>query len=114
VHNLYLQWLEEGGVAGALIMAALFAVLVWPIVRGGLREGVVGTWARATACAALVFLLHGVTDFASAGSRHSGPGGADPRRRGLHDGGRGPPQRQWTECLGRPAWRWPWSWGRFP
>jgi O-antigen ligase len=64
VHNLYLQWLEEGGVVGALIMAALFAVLIWPILRGGLREGVVGTWARATACAAAIFLLHGVTDFA--------------------------------------------------
>jgi O-antigen ligase len=64
VHNLYLQWLEEGGVIGALVMAALFIVLLWPILRGGLKEGAVGTWARATACAALVFLLHGVTDFA--------------------------------------------------
>jgi O-antigen ligase len=64
VHNLYLQWLEEGGVAGALAMTALFIVLIWPILRGGLKEGAVGTWARATACAALVFLLHGVTDFA--------------------------------------------------
>ncbi len=64
VHNLYLQWLEEGGVVGAVIMALLFIVLIWPILRGGLREGAAATWARATACAALVFLLHGVTDFA--------------------------------------------------
>jgi O-antigen ligase len=64
VHNLYLQWLEEAGVIGALAMAALFIVLLWPVVRGGLKEGVVGAWSRATACAAVVFLLHGVTDFA--------------------------------------------------
>ena len=64
VHNLYLQWLEEGGVVGAVVMALLFLALIWPILRGGLREGTVATWARATVCAALVFLLHGVTDFA--------------------------------------------------
>ncbi len=64
VHNLYLQWLEEGGVFGAVVMALLFIALIWPILRGGLREGSAATWARATACAALVFLLHGVTDFA--------------------------------------------------
>ncbi|MBU4433789.1 MAG: O-antigen ligase family protein [Alphaproteobacteria bacterium] len=64
VHNLYLQWLEEGGVIGAGLMALLFATLIWPILRGGLREGAIATWARATACAAVVFLLHGVTDFA--------------------------------------------------
>lgn len=64
VHNLYLQWLEEGGIIGAVAMALLFIVLIWPILRGGLREGTAATWARATACAALIFLLHGVTDFA--------------------------------------------------
>ncbi|OYX71533.1 MAG: hypothetical protein B7Y81_08635, partial [Caulobacter sp. 32-67-35] len=64
VHNLYLQWLEEGGIVGAVAMALLFIVLIWPILRGGLREGTAATWARATACAALIFLLHGVTDFA--------------------------------------------------
>lgn len=64
VHNLYLQWLEESGVAGAAAMALLFIALIWPILRGGLREGTAATWARATACGALVFLLHGVTDFA--------------------------------------------------
>ncbi len=63
-HNLYLQWLEEGGVIGALAMASLFIVLLWPIFRGGLREGAVGTWARASVCAASVCLLHGLTDFA--------------------------------------------------
>lgn len=64
VHNLYLQWLEEGGVIGSLAMAALFLTLLWPILRGGLREGGGATWARATVCAAVVFLAHGITDFA--------------------------------------------------
>ncbi|ALL14893.1 O-antigen ligase family protein [Caulobacter henricii] len=64
VHNLYVQWLEDAGVAGAAAMALLFLVLLWPILRGGLREGVTATWARATVCAAVVFLLHGLTDFA--------------------------------------------------
>lgn len=63
-HNLYLQWLEEGGVVGATAMAMLFVVLIWPILRGGFRDGPVGIWCRGTVCAALLFLIHGSTDFA--------------------------------------------------
>jgi len=63
-HNLYLQWLEEGGVIGAAAMLALFLGLVLPIGRAGLADKSNGIWARATVCAAIVFLLHGVTDFA--------------------------------------------------
>lgn len=63
-HNLYLQWLEEGGMLGALAMLAVFASLIWPILRGGLADSSTGVWARATVCAALVFLAHGMTDFA--------------------------------------------------
>ena len=63
-HNLYLQWLEEGGVIGAGAMLALFASLIWPILRGSLEDSSTGVWARATACAAVVFLVHGMTDFA--------------------------------------------------
>ncbi|WP_165184050.1 O-antigen ligase family protein [Caulobacter soli] len=64
VHNLYLQWLEEAGVVGALAMTALFVALIWPILRGGFREGAVGIWCRGAVCAALLFLIHGSTDFA--------------------------------------------------
>lgn len=63
-HNLYLQWLEEAGLIGSLIMAALFASLVWPILSRGFRQGGMGIWCRATLCASLVFLVHGATDFA--------------------------------------------------
>lgn len=63
-HNLYLQWLEEGGVVGAAAMLALFVSLIWPILRGGFADSGAGLWARAVVCAAIVFLLHGLTDFA--------------------------------------------------
>jgi O-antigen ligase len=63
-HNLYLQWLEEGGVVGSVAMLAVFASLIWPILRGGFADSSTGAWARATACAAVVLLAHGVTDFA--------------------------------------------------
>lgn len=64
VHNLYLQWLEEAGVVGAGAMLALFLGLSWPIFQAGFRKDVVGLWCRATICAAIVFLVHGITDFA--------------------------------------------------
>jgi O-antigen ligase len=63
-HNLYLQWLEEGGVIGSSAMLLVFLGLVWPILRGTPADGSAGVWARATVCAALVVLVHGVTDFA--------------------------------------------------
>ena len=63
-HNLYLQWLEEGGIVGSLAMAALFLGLAWPILRGGFGGGTAGIWCRATICGVVVFLIHGVTDFA--------------------------------------------------
>lgn len=64
VHNLYLQWLEEGGVVGSIAMLALFLWLAWPILKGGFRTDTAGIWCRATLCAAVAFLLHGITDFA--------------------------------------------------
>jgi hypothetical protein len=64
VHNLYLQWLEEGGIVGSTAMLALFLWLVWPILKGGFRNDTAGIWCRATLCAAVAFLIHGITDFA--------------------------------------------------
>ena len=63
-HNLYLQWLEEGGVIGSVAMLLVFLGLIGPILRGGFADGSVGVWSRATVCAAVIFLVHGVTDFA--------------------------------------------------
>lgn len=64
VHNLYLQWLEEAGIVGFTAMLVLFLSLLLPIARGGFQDSTTGAWARATACAAVVFLVHGATDFA--------------------------------------------------
>ncbi|MBO9557445.1 MAG: O-antigen ligase family protein [Caulobacter sp.] len=63
-HNLYLQWLEEGGVIGSLAMLALFIAIILPVAKRGLQAGAVGAWSRAVVCGAVLFLLHGVTDFA--------------------------------------------------
>ena len=64
VHNLYVQWLEEAGVVGAVLMAALFAERMAPVARAAFGPGGVGIWARGAVCAAVVFLVHGLSDFA--------------------------------------------------
>jgi len=64
VHNLYVQWLEEAGIVGALLMAALFGERMVPVVRAAFGPGGVGIWARGAVCAAAVFLIHGLSDFA--------------------------------------------------
>lgn len=63
-HNLYLQWLEEAGVVGGLLMAAWLLVALWRAGVEGLKPGAAGAMARATVAAALVVLLHGLSDFA--------------------------------------------------
>ncbi|KSB87514.1 hypothetical protein AS593_17755 [Caulobacter vibrioides] len=64
VHNLYVQWLEEAGIVGAALMAALFGERMAPVVRAAFGPGGVGIWARGAVCAAAVFLIHGLSDFA--------------------------------------------------
>lgn len=64
VHNLYVQWLEEAGIVGAGLMAALFVERLVPIARAAFGPGGAGVWARGAVCAAAVFLIHGLSDFA--------------------------------------------------
>mgnify|MGYP000403230127 CR=1 FL=1 len=64
-HNLYLQWLEEAGVVGAILMAAWVLIALWRAVREGLKPGGGGAMARATVAAAVLVLLHGLSDFAA-------------------------------------------------
>lgn len=64
VHNLYVQWLEEAGVVGAALMAALLGQRLAPIVRAAFGAGGVGIWARGAICVTAVFLIHGLSDFA--------------------------------------------------
>jgi O-antigen ligase len=62
-HNVYIQWLEEAGVFGALPMFGLIAVLI----GGGLRrshQAPGGAIQRGLIAANLVVLLHGTTDYA--------------------------------------------------
>ncbi|WP_029415027.1 O-antigen ligase family protein [Brevundimonas bacteroides] len=62
-HNVYLQWLEEAGLVGALPMFLLIAVvLVFSLARalGGKGRGL----QRGVVCASLVVLVHGLTDYA--------------------------------------------------
>lgn len=64
VHNLYVQWLEEGGIVGAVLMAALFVERMVPVVGAAFGRTGAGVWARGLVCAAAVFLIHGLSDFA--------------------------------------------------
>lgn len=62
--NLYLQWLEEAGLVGALPMFACVALLLLAGVRGAARRTRMVTTLAAVIGALVVFLLHGVTDSA--------------------------------------------------
>jgi O-antigen ligase len=63
-HNVYLQWLEEAGVVGAAPMfACLVAIMGLTLVRAFRRTRM--TYVLFALIAAnLVFLVHGITDFA--------------------------------------------------
>lgn len=63
-HNLYLQWLEEGGVVASVLMAAWALAALGRAAREGLKPGMSGMLARATVAAAVLVLLHGLSDFA--------------------------------------------------
>lgn len=63
-HNVYLQWLEEAGLVGALAMFLLIAnILVVSIWRSGRVKGT-PTPLHGLLCANLVILVHGTTDYA--------------------------------------------------
>jgi O-antigen ligase len=63
-HNVYLQWLEEAGLAGALPMfATIAAIMVISLLRGARRSRM--TYVLFALMASnLVFLVHGMSDFA--------------------------------------------------
>jgi O-antigen ligase len=64
-HNLYLQWLEEGGIIAAALMAVWMLAALWRAAQEGLKSGTSGAMARATIAASLLVLLHGLSDFAA-------------------------------------------------
>jgi len=62
-HNVYLQWLEEAGLVGAVPMFALVAlILIVSTLRVTGGRGRTPHWGLV--CASLVVLVHGLTDFA--------------------------------------------------
>jgi O-antigen ligase len=62
-HNVYLQWLEEAGLVGAVPMFLLIGViLASTVMRSGSGRG--QTLLIGLLCANLVILVHGLTDFA--------------------------------------------------
>lgn len=63
-HNLYLQWLEEAGIVGSIVMLAWLLAALWRVGRDAVRPGTIGALARATIAATVVVLLHGLSDFA--------------------------------------------------
>ena len=63
-HNVYLQWLEEAGIIGALPMFACIALIVWGSVRGGLKRRRSKSLLWGLVAVDAVFLAHGWTDFA--------------------------------------------------
>jgi O-antigen ligase len=64
VHNVYLGWLEQAGLFGALPMFACIAALVLTTARKGLRRTRSVNLIFALLAVDVVFMIHGVSDFA--------------------------------------------------
>jgi O-antigen ligase len=63
-HNVYLQWLEEGGILAALPMFLCIGALLLLMVRGARQRVRMTTLIRGLAAASLVFVIQGASDFA--------------------------------------------------
>ncbi|MDG2520485.1 O-antigen ligase family protein [Caulobacter segnis] len=63
-HNVYIQWLEEGGLAAALPMFGAIASVIGLTIFHGLRRERMRGWIVAVLGCSAIILLHGWTDFA--------------------------------------------------
>ena len=63
-HNVYVQWLEEAGLVGALPMFATVAVIGVRLGVGALRRGRMRAWLLAILAVLALFALHGASDYA--------------------------------------------------
>lgn len=63
-HNIYLGWLEQAGLLGAIPMFACIAALMVTTARKSMRRSRATSLIFALLAADVVFLTHGVTDFA--------------------------------------------------
>ena len=64
MHNVYLQWFEETGVMGLAALALLNFAIVAPMISGARRRSQMSGRIWAILAGYLVFLLHGLTDYA--------------------------------------------------
>ena len=62
-HNVYLQWLEETGLIGGLLMLAVVAVIHWEIVKGLQARTSLGWLLRGVLGCSAVLLVQGLGDF---------------------------------------------------
>lgn len=63
LHNVYLQWVEEAGIAGAALMFGCIGCLLAHIWSGFRRRASMRSWLRAVLMASLLVLLHGLVDY---------------------------------------------------
>ena len=62
-HNVYVQWLEEAGLLGALPMFLTVVLIMVPCLKSVLSGRRSSPWLSALLVADIVFLIHGLSDF---------------------------------------------------
>jgi O-antigen ligase len=62
-HNVYLQWLEQAGIAGTIPMFLCIGFVIGRTAWGVRVRRRMTTWIRGCVAVALVFLIHGWSDF---------------------------------------------------
>jgi O-antigen ligase len=62
-HNVYLQWLEQAGLIGALPMFACVGMVALKIGRGAVRRSRMRSWLVGVLAVLVLFLIQGAADF---------------------------------------------------
>ncbi len=63
LHNVYIQWLEEGGLTAAVPMFGCIGWILLSTALGAHRRRRMTMWMRALVAASVVILVHGATDY---------------------------------------------------
>jgi len=62
-HDVYIQWLEETGLVGAIPMFATILIVAVRVARGVAERQRSRLWLLGILCVLAIFLIHGATDF---------------------------------------------------